>query len=764
MIVAMENLVSESAFHTQAVQILGEVMLAAEHDRDQKLDKLCGSNVVLKAEVTSLLDAALSVAAGTGRPPARVLVEGAGRGSPLPGDIPGYTLTGVLGEGSSGVVYLGEQLSPRRLVAVKVLRAGLVGNQSALRLVAEAQVLASLDHPGIVRVIESGICTESELPYIVMEYCGGRPLSRVLSTTGLDPVTAVELLIQLCRCVHYAHRSGIVHRDIKASNILTQAPDDAGRPLLRVIDFGLAKHRLGDAKSGIRTLDQGLIGSLAYMSPERFSSTADPDWELCDVYAIGVVALLMLGCASERDLVRCMGRAHELLGRNRGRLTRPMRRILAGMLHPDPARRRRDLERIARELTRTRGRVARSRRSTRGIGSLAALLLVVAVAKLPGRIADTPAPEPEASRDHQPWPESQNSLETSLLANDFPSAAIEAQLRRAFTLRESGKYAQADRIYQALLVRDDLTKRQQRWLHVDASINAREGGYTQRGFELAKKGVSLFSPEEMARRDTFNHVVLLWREFLLADQEHLFPVRRSVLAERARSLDLLPLERARVLQLLAGAYFLEGEFAAAERIYLEILGITDSVAVSGDDQKIIVECWNSRGVIAKSEGRMDEALNFFDGAIEAAMTFLGELHPRTQAILTNRLSVQYNLRRFTRCRENAEIVLLRARDLEGDPEHVGIARAMHGMALCALGELEEGEQELRSLLTDYEYHRPKVAPQEDIWWVFIEAWSRARLRLNPGDEDARSRMNQAQDELRERLGEDAHWVRAFTFY
>ena len=173
------------------------------------------------------------------------------------------------GEGGMGTVYEAEQDNPRRTVALKVIRPGLVSPELVKRFSHEAQILARLQHPGIAQVYEAGMGEDGQ-PFFAMEFIRGMPLDEYARSRGLDAAARLELLARVCDAVQHAHDQGVIHRDLKPGNILV---DETGQP--KVLDFGVAHVTDADLlTSASRTQAGQLLGTLSYMSPEQIA--ADP--------------------------------------------------------------------------------------------------------------------------------------------------------------------------------------------------------------------------------------------------------------------------------------------------------------------------------------------------------------------------------------------------------------------------------------------------------------------------------------------------------
>lgn len=218
-----------------------------------------------------------------------------GSASPRTPDVAGMRIERLLGEGGFGAVWLAEQLHPvRRRIALKVLRASMPGPRLRARFDAERQLLARMEHPGVARIFDAGETADGRL-WFAMEYVEGEPLDRWCDRHKMSLRDRVELLLQACAAVQHAHSKGVVHCDLKPSNILVSEVD--GAPHAKVIDFGVA--RVTSDTEMLPTLGSeaaGPLGTLEFMAPEQARGGRDADTRT-DVWALGVVLYQML-CGS----------------------------------------------------------------------------------------------------------------------------------------------------------------------------------------------------------------------------------------------------------------------------------------------------------------------------------------------------------------------------------------------------------------------------------------------------------------------------------
>src|SRR5262249_22695000 len=178
---------------------------------------------------------------------------------------------------------------PRRPVALKVIRSGLVSTGLLNRFAQEAQILGRLHHPGVAQIYDAGVAADGH-PFFALEFIRGLPLDEYARWHGLDAAGRLDLLARVCDAVQHAHDQGVIHRDLKPGNILV---DEAGQP--KVLDFGVARATDADLLSTTDHTRTGqLLGTLSYMSPEQVAADPTKLDPRSDVYTLGVILFELL--------------------------------------------------------------------------------------------------------------------------------------------------------------------------------------------------------------------------------------------------------------------------------------------------------------------------------------------------------------------------------------------------------------------------------------------------------------------------------------
>ena len=203
--------------------------------------------------------------------------------------IPGFQLDRLIGEGGFGQVWLATREATGEQVAIKVLHLELVRSIDALtRFQRELDAIQRLQHPNVVRAIDHGTLSDGR-PFLVLEYIAGPSLREVIHERGaIPPLEMIEILAPLCEALAVAHDAGLVHRDVKASNVILARDDGQLRPVL--LDFGLVK-LLDQGGPGL-TSSRSMLGTPAAMAPEQMRGQSVD--ARTDVYALGLLAYHML--------------------------------------------------------------------------------------------------------------------------------------------------------------------------------------------------------------------------------------------------------------------------------------------------------------------------------------------------------------------------------------------------------------------------------------------------------------------------------------
>src|SRR5580693_5483260 len=287
------------------VVVFTEAIQLPADERAAYLASACGGDADLRQKVEALLHTHDHVGDFLEASPQKAAIEArveSSTGEKAGDRIGRYKLLQQIGEGGWGVVFMAEQDEPvRRKVALKVVKPGMDSKNVIARFEAERQALALMNHQNIAQVLDAG-ATENGRPYFVMELVRGIKITDFCNQSRMPTADRLEMFIQVCDAVQHAHQKGIIHRDIKPSNILVTT-STAGKPLPKVIDFGIAK-----ATTGLRLTDKTLftafemlIGTPAYMSPEQAALTSLDVDTRTDIYSLGVLLYELLTSTTPFD-------------------------------------------------------------------------------------------------------------------------------------------------------------------------------------------------------------------------------------------------------------------------------------------------------------------------------------------------------------------------------------------------------------------------------------------------------------------------------
>jgi tetratricopeptide (TPR) repeat protein/tRNA A-37 threonylcarbamoyl transferase component Bud32 len=601
----------------------------------------------------------------------------------IPEWIGDYRVIGLLGEGGMGVVWEAEQASPRRRVAVKVMRQGhFVDDVHARMFRREAESLGRLRHPNIATIYESGH-TEDGHDFFAMELVRGQTLDRWLASregplTPGEITQRLEVFRTIAEAVNYAHQRGVIHRDLKPLNIFMAAPEDGDTalaiPVVKILDFGLARFTADTAEDGTLTQEGMLRGTVAYMSPEQARGDVAAIDVRSDVYSLGVILYEMLAGSRPHDLsglsvidaARMVATepAPRLADAWCGtkRLDRDLETIVAKALELEPDRRYAGAGDLAADLGRflraepilavPASAAYKARKFVRRHRGLVTASALVAAALVVG-VAGTTWGLLNANRERR-------------LAE-----ARAAQLEKVARF-QSEQLGGIDVPLMGLRLREDLSR--------ETQAAAERSGLDS---EAVKN--RLAELERLVAGVDFTGMAL---HTLQANV-----LERALKAIHTQFADQ-PVVRARLLQTAADTAVALGllKFAAAPQA--EALEIRR--AQLGDDNPDTLASINAAATLAGDQGRNDEAERLFDEAIAGRRRVLGEDNPTTLDSISGLGTLRYYQGRYKEAESDFRQALEGERRVlgEDDKDTLSSLRSL-GYALLGLGRIDEAVADQR---------------------------------------------------------------------
>ncbi|MCK4872419.1 MAG: tetratricopeptide repeat protein [Phycisphaerales bacterium] len=622
----------------------------------------------------------------------------AGDDAPIP-NIPGYDIIRSINAGGQGIIYEARQESTKRTVAVKLLLHGRYADKLARRrFEREIDLAASLNHPSIVAVFDSGT-TEDGRMYLVMRYVEGAALDVVEAARELEVEATLQLFRKIAAAVNYAHQRGVIHRDLKPSNVLIDAE---GEPHL--LDFGLAKTLdLSEAQQSVHTQAGDFVGTLAYAAPEQVGGDPNAVDVRSDVYALGVMLYEMLTAEhpypidghlasivrsiTEQEAMRPSTKRREVddeldtivlkaLAKAKDRryqsvadLLRDLERYAAGQ--PIEAKGDSTLYLLRKTLSRHRGPVA----------AVAVIFLALTAATVVS-VGFWRAAEADSARAQAAFEQSDLQAKKAQAINDFLldilASANPRRLGRDVTVREAIDQAAAT---------------------IDAS----------------------FTDQPLVEADVRNTLAVTYRALGLYEAAEpqvvrALEIRRSLLSEA--HIDTL------VSMATLGLLFSDaGRFDEAEELTTGVYEL--HVQHSGEDSPYTLAALNNLGLLRYRQGQHLEAEAIWERVLAGQRAVLGEDHSNTLRTMSNLGWVYCNRGKFDQAVEMSSKSLEIRRRVSG-PEHPETLQALSSAAYLATfmgryaqaaNHMEEAYQVQRRVMG--ESHADTLNTMDGLGWAYL---------------------------------------------
>lgn len=743
----------EEIFH-QAVEL-------ASDQRISFLDRACEDDTELRREVESLL--AGEEDTQTTLMSTVILAAAQSLSKDRPDEFVGrrigsYRITGIIGQGGMAEVFraVRDDDQYQKQVAIKLIQRGMVSNFTLSRFRYERQILASLEHPNIARLLDGGT-TEDGMPYFVMEYIEGQPITEYCVSNKLSVRERLNLFSNVCEAVQHAHRNLIIHRDLKPSNILVTRE---GTP--KLLDFGIAKlldpESSTDAVTVARTMTTARLMTPDYASPEQVRG--DSVTTATDIYSLGAVLYHLLTgqrphrfknfSLAEIEKVVCeiesekpslvVGKSQDAPARLRKELSGDVDNIVMMAMRKERERRYQSVEQLSEDIRRhLDGRTVRARQDTvlyrtgkfirrhrLGVGFAAVLFILlvgfaVTMAVQATRIAR------ERDRANQVTEflvdlfevsspsEARGNQVTAREILDKGAEKIDREMQnqpevQAALMDTMGRVYRSLGLYDSAmpLVEKSLALRQQTLgrehpevansLHTLARIKHAKGDYD---------GAESLYREALAQRrkllgednPTIAESLTDLGELIRAkgDNDGAESMHRQAVALRRKLLGGEHPDLAISLNNLGLVLDEKGDFAGAEQMYREALNIKRKSLA--EDHPSIATTMNNLAALLRNKGDYDEAESLYREALALRRKVLGQEHPEV-AISLNNLAYLLRSKKDYKAAEPLyrEALAIRRKRLGNEHPSVGISLVNLADLLHIMGSSEAAEPMLKEAL------------------------------------------------------------------
>lgn len=722
--------------------------------RSAFLDEKCGHDGELRREVEDLLKHLNAAGKSFLQQPDWVSPAGSLIAQPteqvgIPDRIGRYRIIRAIGEGGMGTVYEAEQDHPRRRVALKVIRSGMVSPALLRRFEHEANILGQLKHAGIAQIYEAGMADVGgrTQPFFAMEFVEGRPLLDHVQRQQPTVPQRLELMAKICDAVQHAHQKGIIHRDLKPGNILvedqeitprrhddtkreestfrTSAPvfDGVAGASPKILDFGVARAIHSDIQVATMQTEVGqLIGTLSYMSPEQIAARPDELDTRSDVYALGVILYELLAGKLPYELrdrsIPDAGRVIREQEPTRlssvdAKLRGDVETIVAKALEKDKTRRYQSAADLASDIRRFLNDepiVARpasamyqlrkfAKRNKAFVGGLISVFAVLLIGLVGISLALVRAKKAEG----------------------------EASMRLAESLREQSKAAAVNQFLQQMLESADPGQAQGREVTVREMVDQAAEKLNDRSLAAQPEidaevrmtianvytSLGLFDKAE----EQYRAALAIRRSIVGIDQKEIGQSLRdlaSLLNYRSRyaeaseiitnALVILrryaasaPAELGSALQIQGATLRGLSDFSSAEQAYREALELR--MKAHGEQSGEVAQTLNSIALLRQNLGDFGEAERLFRRALDIRRAAHGSAHPVVADSINNLAYVVQSRGELIESRALYNEALTMRRQLFGEV-HPAVAQALNNLGLAnQFGEnLDEAEKLFRSAI------------------------------------------------------------------